>query len=208
MTMTDLSGGTRGCRRSRARALAALLVLLVLPGCRGGDRVEPVVLEDHTIGGDFELTDHRGEAFRLSDHRGKVALLFFGFTNCPDVCPTTLSTVAEVERRLGDDRDRLLTVFVSVDPERDTPEVLRTYVEHFKIHGVGVTAPPVRLDPVVARYAAHYEIEPSDSALGPTVAHSSYLYLIDQEGQVRYVFRYGEHPERIAQGVRQLMIDE
>jgi protein SCO1 len=186
-------------------ALALLMGLLLAPACRGGERIEPVVLEDHTIGGDFVLTDHRGAPFRLADHRGTVMLLFFGFTNCPDVCPMTLARVAEVERRLGADRDRLLTVFVSVDPDRDTPATLQTYVDHFAINAVGVTAPPRELDPVVAQYAAHYEIEESDSALGPMVAHSSYLYLIDQQGRVRYVFRYGERPERIAQGVRLLL---
>jgi cytochrome oxidase Cu insertion factor (SCO1/SenC/PrrC family) len=206
MTTTFLAGGVR--QRPLGAALALLAGVLLAAGCRGAERTEPVVLEDHTIGGDFVLTDHRGQPFRLSEHRGKVALLFFGFTNCPDVCPTTLATVAEVERRLGADRERLLTVFVSVDPERDTPEALRTYIDHFRINAVGVTAPPAELDPVVAQYAAHYEIEQSDSALGPMVAHSAYLYLIDQEGRVRYVFRYGEEAERIAEGARQLMSDE
>jgi protein SCO1 len=204
------SPSTRGAVRGRAflRLLLVCLLPLAVPACQIGSlgTTDPVVLEDHTIGGDFVLTDHRGEAFRLADHRGKAMLLFFGFTNCPDVCPTTLATVGEVQRRLGKDRDRLLTVFVSVDPERDTPRALETYVEHFRLNAVGVTGPPAALDPVVAQYAAHYEIEQSDSALGYMVAHSSYLYLIDQQGKVRYVFRYGERPDRIARGVR-LVLD-
>jgi protein SCO1/2 len=200
-------------RGPRAWAATGLLASLALAGCtaapspdavagHGVVAVEPLALQAFDFGGDFELTAHTGKTFKLADHRGQVVLLFFGYTFCPDICPTTLGTMVKVEGLLGPDRERLQTVFVSVDPDRDTPDRLREYLEHFEARAVGVTGPKAQLDVVVAQYAAFYEKQPSDSVMGYTVDHTSRLYLIDRHGKVRYLFRYGEEAETIAKGVR------
>jgi protein SCO1/2 len=168
----------------------------------GVSPAEPLALQTFDFGGDFELPAHTGTAFRLADQRGKVVLLFFGYTFCPDICPTTLATVARVEKLLGTERDRMQTVFVSVDPERDSPERLREYVGLFEARAIAATGTRAQIDAVVARYAAFYEKQMSDSAAGYLVDHTSRLYLIDAHGKVRYLFRYGEEAETIAKGVR------
>lgn len=169
----------------------------------------PAALELQTFdfGGDFELPSHTGQPFRLADARGKAVLLFFGYTYCPDVCPTTLQTMAQVEKLLGEEKGRLQTVFVSVDAERDTLPRLKEYVEHFGINAVAVTAPPAQIDPIVKQYAAYYEKQASDSAMGYLVDHTSRLYLIDPQGRIRHLFRYGEDAKTIAAGVRQVLAE-
>jgi protein SCO1/2 len=164
--------------------------------------VEPLALQDFDFGGDFELPSHTGRPFRLAAERGKVVLLFFGYTYCPDICPTTLGTMAEVEKILGADRARVQTVFVSVDPERDSLERLAEYVRHFEAHAVAATGTKAQVDTVVAQFAAFYEKQASASEAGYLVDHTSRLYLIDPRGKVRYLFRYGEDAETIAKGVR------
>ena len=197
-------------RHARLATALFFSVAFTLPaaGCRSRDAEplrDPVRLESYDFGGDFSLTAHDGRPFRLSDQRGKVVLLFFGYASCPDVCPTTLSTVKQVEEQLGTRRGQLLTVFVSVDPERDTPPVLKQYVDHFGINVVAATGAKPAIDAIVAQYKAHYAIVPSDSALGYLVEHTSILYLIDQEGRVRYLFRYGDPADFIVEGVTQLL---
>lgn len=197
------------CARSR-RPLAAGLVLAALAStaaCRArdaGPASDPVRLDEYDFGGDFQLTAHDGRPFRLSDARGKVVLLFFGYTSCPDICPMTLAAIRQVEERLGTRRDRLLTVFVSVDPERDTPSALKDYLGHFGLNAVGVTGPPSALDPVVSQYKAFYEYVTSDTAMDYLVDHTTTLYLIDRQGKVRHLFGYGDPPERILEGVELL----
>jgi protein SCO1/2 len=200
----------------RGAALAALLVLLVpalacspAPSSqRASARAGALELQTFDFGGDFELPSHTGKPFRLAEQRGKAVLLFFGYTYCPDICPTTLATMAQVEKLLGDERRRLQTVLVSVDPERDTPDRLKEYVEHFGINAVAVTGPPAALDDLVTKYAAYYEKQASDSAMGYLVDHTSRLYLIDPKGRIRYLFRYGEDAKVIATGVRQVLGEE
>jgi protein SCO1/2 len=195
-----LATATLGCRAPEHRSAVDSA------GAPAGN-AGPLALQTFDFGGDFELPAHTGRVFRLADARGKAVLLFFGYTFCPDVCPTTLGTVAQVEKLLGGQRDRLQTVFVSVDPERDTLERLKEYVEHFPIQVVAATDTLARIDPVVQQYAAFYEKQPSDSAMGYLVDHTSRLFLIDTRGKVRYLFRYGETAETIAEGVRLVLAE-
>lgn len=197
----------RPARRLAAGVAVLTLALGPIVGCGRGSAPagDPVRLDEYDFGGDFELTAHDGRPFRLSDARGKVVLLFFGYTSCPDICPMTLATIRQVEERLGPRRDGLLTVFVSVDPERDTPAALERYLGHFGLNAVAVTGPPPKLDPVVSQYKAFYEIVAADTAMDYLVDHSTTLYLIDRQGKVRHLFRYGDPPERILEGVELLL---
>jgi cytochrome oxidase Cu insertion factor (SCO1/SenC/PrrC family) len=156
-------------------------------------------------GANFTLTDQDGRPFQLSGLRGRVVLLFFGYTSCPDACPTTLSKLSKVYKLLGADRDRVVTLFVSVDPGRDTPRVLKDYLKYFRVNAVGLTGTKEEIDRVVSLYGARYEIEKSDSATGYHVNHSTDLYLIDQKGEVAQRFKYEGGTKEIADAVRRLI---
>ncbi len=181
-----------------------LAVLPTVLGCRGGQADDDEELRPLSIGGDFTLTGSDGKPFEMSSLRGKTVLLFFGYTSCPDICPTTLGALAQAYRELGKDdagektADKVKTVFVSVDPEKDTPEKLREYLDYFAVPAVGLTGTPEQLAAVAKQYGASYERVESDSAAGYLIEHSTYLYLIDPVGRVRHLFRYGDKPEEIA----------
>ena len=143
-------------------------------------------------GQDFTLHDQDGQIFHLKDHRGQAVLLFFGYTSCPDVCPTTLSKLARVYKLLGPLRQKVLTVFVTVDPARDTPQKLKEYLQYFNINALGLTGTKEEIDAVVDSYKATYEkVVTNSSALGYMFDHTDYLYLIDTEGKTEHLF----HPE-------------
>ena len=158
------------------------------------------------IGGDFSLTDHNGGRFELASLRHKAVLIFFGYTYCPDACPTTLSKLGSVYRRLGDDAKRVKTLYVSVDPERDTPAVLKADLANFSVDALGLTGTKAQIDRVVAMYGAAYRIEPTpESAAKYTVSHTTTLYLLDGRGQTRIRFRYEAGVDEIVKGIRSVL---
>ncbi len=157
-----------------------------------------------SAGGDFTLTDHNGEKFRLADQRGKVILLFFGYTSCTEACPVILSRINSVFKQLGPDRDKAMAVFISVDPQRDTPQALREYVKYFSTHTIALTGKKEEIDVVVEQYGAKYEIEKSDSALGYHVSHTTDIYLINQRGELRSRFKHTERAALMVEGIKRL----
>jgi cytochrome oxidase Cu insertion factor (SCO1/SenC/PrrC family) len=158
------------------------------------------------VGGDFTLTDQNGKPFELSQLRGKIALLFFGYTLCPDACPATLARLTRTYALLGPElRDQVVTVFVSVDAGRDKPQTMKEYLDYFDINAVGLSGTKQQIDPIVAKYGARYEIVDAGSAAGYLVNHSTDLYLIDQAGKVHQVFKHEDPPEKIAAGVKELL---
>lgn len=158
------------------------------------------------IGGDFALTDHNGAPFTLSQLRGKVVLVFFGYSLCPDVCPTTLSKLSVVSRRLGDDAARVKTVYITVDPARDTPEVLKADLQSFRLDAVGLTGSRAAVDSVVRLFGASYQIVPTpESAARYTVTHSTTLYALDARGRVRMTFAYEAGVDEIVAGIRRII---
>jgi protein SCO1/2 len=157
-------------------------------------------------GGDFALTDHDGKPFRLSSLRGRAVLIFFGYTSCPDACPTTLSKLSSVYRQLGNDARRLKTLYISVDPDRDTPPVLKADLGAFDLDALGLTGTKAEIDRVVAEYGAEYKIIPTPtSVMKYTVAHSTTLYLLDAAGRVRVEFPYEATVDQIVSGVRAVL---
>lgn len=141
---------------------------------------------------DFTLTDQDGNTFQLKDHRGKVILLFFGYLSCPDICPVTMSRISRVYQLLSpQEKEQVLTTFISVDSDRDTPAKIKEYLDYFDMKAVGLSGNPLIVDEVVAEYKAWYEKVGVDSALGYLIDHTTYVYLIDREGNVRALF----HPE-------------
>src|SRR5262245_50130566 len=177
------------------------LLLLLLLSCALGITA---AAQQSDAGGNFTLTDHNDKPFRLADQRGKVVLLFFGYTSCTEACPVILSRINSVFKQLGAEREKVLAVFISVDPQRDTTQVLREYVKYFSAHTVALTGKKEELDAVVKQYGAKYEIEKSDSALGYHVSHTTDIYLIDQRGALRSRFNHTDRADLMAEGVKRL----
>ena len=154
--------------------------------------------------GDFTLTESSGEIFSLKDHRGKVVLLFFGYTSCPDICPMSLAKLAKVRSLLGAMNEKVMTVFVTVDPQRDTAARLKEYLEYFDDRTIGLTGTKREIDKVVHAYKASYQKILNNSSLGYTINHTSIIYLIDGQGKVRYLFHQDDSPEKIASIIKEI----
>jgi protein SCO1/2 len=190
------------------RRLAVLAAVVVAQAASAGCQATPSTpaLPVLPIGGDFVLTDHDGRPFTLQSQRGKVVLIFFGYSSCPDACPTTLSKLSSVARRLGDDRAKLQALYISVDPDRDTPPVLKADMANFSVGAIGLTGRKDDLDAVVKQYAAAYEIVPTpESAASYTISHTTTVYALDPQGQVRMTFPYGATVDEIVNGIRQIL---
>lgn len=157
-------------------------------------------------GGDFTLQSADGPV-SLKDYRGKVVLLYFGYTKCPDVCPTSLSFLTQALNDLTDaELKQVQGIFVSVDPKRDTPEVLKEYVEYFHPRLVGVTGTVEEVAEVAALYGAqYYEVELEGSAFGYSVNHSAVTYLITPGGVLRFIFPHGTPPQVIVEAIRYVL---
>jgi len=188
------------------RWFALLLVMILLTGFTWKDpTVAGLTHPTDSPGNDFALTDQDGRPFRLSQLRGKMVFLFFGYTHCPDACPTTMAKLSQVFKLLGRNSDQVMTVFVSVDPGRDTTSVLKSYLAYFHMNSVGLTGTKEEIDVVVKQYGAKYEIEQSDSAAGYHINHSTDLYLLDQKGELVRTFSYSDGVQVIVDGVEQMI---
>ncbi len=157
---------------------------------------------------DFALTDQEGEEFRLSDTAGKVRLVYFGYTNCPDICPTTLLTWKDAHKQLGDDAEDVEFIMVTVDPEFDTPEVLRKFVRAFHPSFVGLSGTMAELTPVWASFRVQVEKEAMpDSAAGYSVGHTAATFVLDKEGRLRLKFPFTATSEELVQDIRRLLAE-
>ncbi|KXX64944.1 SCO family protein [Marichromatium gracile] len=190
--------------------IALSLVLLVPVGWLLFERLPPSVPEPTLAsapqGGDFTLVSAAGPV-SLSGLRGKVVLIYFGYTWCPDICPTNLAIIAHALGQLTPEvRERVQVLFVSVDPERDDPERLRQYTAYFHPGIIGLTGTPEQLAEVAARYGAAYRrVEQSDSALGYLVDHSANTALVDPEGRLVGQLPHATAPERIVERIHGLL---
>lgn len=137
------------------------------------------------VGGPFRLTSHRGDRVDETTFRGKVQVLFFGFTNCPDVCPTALNLMSDLLDQLGSDARQFQPIFVTVDPERDTTEVLARYVAAFHESIVGLTGTETEIATIAKAFHVYYKKVAIDSALGYVMDHTASIYVLDREGVFR-----------------------
>ena len=168
-------------------ALAALLAA----GCERGPRFKSTDVTGADYGKALELTDHTGRPRRLEDFRGKAVVVFFGFTHCPDVCPTTLADLSQVMKSLGADADRVQVLFVTVDPERDTPDVLAKYVGAFDPRFLALYGDAAATQRAAREFKVFYEKR--KTAEGYSVDHSGQTYVIDAQGRLRLFVR----PDRL-----------
>ncbi|NOH04289.1 MAG: SCO family protein [Chloroflexi bacterium] len=137
--------------------------------------------------------------------RQRIVLLFFGYTSCPDVCPTTLAEMKQVMDALRDDAQHVQVVFISVDPERDTPEKIQAYANHFHPSFIGLSGAEAELEPVWQAYSIFREVVQSDSALGVIVNHTARTYLVDAQGNLRLSYAYGTPVEDIVHDIKLLL---
>lgn len=159
------------------------------------------------IGGDFEMTDGDGKPFKLSDLKGNVVVLSFGYTHCPDVCPTELLTYSDTLKQLGDDAKNVKVVFASVDPERDTPELIGKYAKQFNPEFIGITATEGQALQVIKQQyrVVSAKVNQKEDSANYLVDHTSGAYLIDKEGEVAIFSPYGSEPDAIAADIRTLL---
>lgn len=153
----------------------------------------------------FSLTDHDGKPRTLADFQGKVVVIFFGYTQCPDVCPTSMSELAEAKRLLGPDGERLQGLFVSVDPERDTPEVMKAYMASFDPGFLALYAAPDALPALTKSFRIYYKKVEGKTPTSYTMDHSAGSYVYDTQGRVRLYTRYGSGAQALAGDVKKLL---
>jgi len=155
---------------------------------------------------DFPLPDHNGQPRSIGDFSGKVVVVFFGYTQCPDVCPTTLAELVEVRKLLGADGDRLQALFITIDPERDTPEVLKAYVANFDPGFLALRpGSPEQLAALAKDFKVYYKKAEGRTPTSYTMDHSAGSYVYDTKGKLRLYTRYGSGAPALASDIRQLL---
>jgi protein SCO1 len=153
----------------------------------------------------FELTDHNGQVRHLTDFAGKIVVMFFGYTQCPDVCPTSMAELAEVKKALGPDGDKLQGLFVTVDPERDKPEMLKAYMANFDPTFLALTTTPEKLAELAKDYKVYYKKVDGKTPTSYTMDHSAGSYVYDTKGQLRLFTRYGSGPAALVADIKLLL---
>jgi protein SCO1/2 len=190
-------------------ALAFLAFLAALAACSGGKpSFNSVDVTGAEFGRDFALTDHTGKARTLSDFKGKAVAVFFGFTQCPDVCPTTLAEMKEVRSRLGADADRLQVVFITIDPERDTPELLGKYVPAFDPSFIGLYGDADTTARTAKEFKVFFQKSQGTTPGSYSMDHTAATFIYDPQGRLRLFAKYGMGPDALAQDIKRLLAGE
>jgi protein SCO1/2 len=180
-------------------------ITLLLTGCSEPPRFISTDLSTVDWGKDFSLTDHHGNPAHLADFRGKAVVMFFGYTQCPDVCPTTLSTMREAMNLLGPDAARVQVLFVTVDPARDTRQLLAQYVPAFHPSFVGLYADEKTIAATAKDFKVFYAKQPGKTPDSYSVDHSTGSYAFDANGKLRLLLRHGETPANVAADLKALL---
>ncbi|WP_124553617.1 SCO family protein [Methylophilus methylotrophus] len=187
--------------------LALILLTTLLVACQQGSSASFIGtdLTGTQFGKPLSLTDHTGKLRSMNDFKGKVVVLFFGYTHCPDVCPTTMSDLKQTMKLLGDKADDVQVLFVTVDPERDTQEVLAQFVPGFDPRFIGLRGTVEEVAANLSEYKVYAAKVSEPGKSGYTMDHSAGLYVFDKTGAPRIYLGYGEKPENIAHDLRLLL---
>jgi len=186
-----------------------LALSLLVAGC-GPSAPSKAVFQGTDITGvewgkDFNLVDHTGQRRSLVDFHGKAVALFFGYTHCPDVCPTTLGEMAQTLKQLGKDADKVQVLFVTLDPARDTPAVLAQYVPSFNPTFLGLTGTEAEVAIVAKSFKVFYQKQESSSKMGYTLDHSANTFVFDPQGRLRLMYSFGRGVAPMVQDINQLL---
>jgi protein SCO1/2 len=188
------------------RCVGLVACLFVLAACEPTKRsFNSVDITGANYAREFSLTDHTGQKRTLNDYRGKVVLVFFGYTQCPDVCPTTMADMAQVKAKLGGAGDRLQVIFITVDPERDTQQLLANYVPGFDPSFVGLYGSADETARVAKEFKVIYQKVPGKTPTSYTIDHTAGSYVFDPQGRVRLFVRHSQSIESIADDIKRLM---
>jgi protein SCO1/2 len=189
------------------KLLLATVFAALLAGCGAAPEAPKFKLTDVTgvgFGRELNLTDHDGKPRTLADFRGKVVTVFFGFTHCPDACPTTLAEMALVAKELGPDADKLQVLFVTVDPERDTPQVLKQYVPSFNPAFLGLYGDAAATSAAAKEFKVFYQKQPVKGG-SYSVDHGAGTFIIDRQGRLRLFAQYGQGAPALLHDIRLLL---
>ncbi|OVZ55514.1 cytochrome c oxidase assembly protein [Pigmentiphaga sp. NML080357] len=195
----------RVSRRFVLRSGAAAIAAALLAACGKKPSFNSTDVSGSDLGTDLSLTDFNGNPRTLQDFKGKVLVVFFGFVQCPDVCPTALAEFKQVKNQLGQDGERLQVVFVTVDPERDTPEILREYVTQFDPSFLGLRGDADATARVAKSFKVFYAKVPGKEPGSYTVDHTAGVYIYDPEGHLRLFARHNTGAEALTSDIRQLL---
>jgi len=189
-----------------ALRLCLLVLLLALGACQQGKPdFRATDITGASFGQDFALTDHTGKPRALADFRGRVVVMFFGFTHCPDVCPATLAELAAAVKKLGTDGDKVQVLLVTVDPERDTPQVLSQYVTAFDPRFLALRGTAEETARVAKEFKIIYQKVAGARPDSYTMDHSAGTYIFDTQGRLRLYVSYGQGPEVFAHDIALLL---
>ncbi len=198
-------------RRRLLLALAAAAALAACDGMLPGGTAKPSFKGVDITGAEYArtlaLTDADGQPRTLADYKGKVVVVFFGYTQCPDVCPTTMAELAEVKRSLGSDGARVQGIFVTVDPERDSAELLKAYVANFGPDMIGLRGTPEQIAAAAKEFKVYYGKVPGKTDTSYTVDHTAGSYVFDSQGRVRLFTRYGTGAQALADDLKLLLAE-
>jgi len=186
-----------------SRLFWSIITCSLIAGCNGAPQFKSTDITGAPYGQTLELADHHGKPRRLEDWRGKVVVLFFGFTHCPDICPTTLAEIAQAVKTLGPDAERVQVLMVSVDPERDTPEALAKYVTAFDPRFLALRGDLAATRKVAGEFKIYFEKAKSGESY--TVNHSAQSYVIDPQGRLRLLVRHDRIGEDLASDLKTLL---
>lgn len=197
-------------KRNTLKTIAACALLVsaggMLTACsKGKPEFRGVDISEVDYARDFPLPDHNGQQRSIKDFSGKVVVVFFGYTQCPDVCPTTMQEMAEVKRMLGKDGDRLQAIFVTVDPERDTADMLKAYMGNFDPSFLALRGTPEQTAAVAKDFKIYYKKVEGKTDTSYTMDHSAGSYVYDPAGRLRVYHRYGSGAQALAADVATLL---
>lgn len=197
-------------KRAFVRLLGASVLTMgagaVLSSCtKEGPAFRGVNISRADYAQDFALMDHNGQLRRLQDFRGKAVVVFFGYTQCPDVCPTSLQELAQTKELLGKDGERLQGIFISLDPARDQPEMLKAYMGNFDPSFLALRPTPEQLPALAKDFKIYYKKVDGPTPTSYTLDHSAGSYLYDPAGKLRVYARYGSGAQALAADVRNLL---
>ena len=201
-----MTRSTLGLRR-HFLSLCLVVAGLGLAGCKDSPSFSAVDITGADYATGFSLTDHNGQARTLADFKGKVVVIFFGYTQCSDVCPTSMTELAQAKQLLGADGDKLQGLFVSVDPERDTPEIMKAYMANFDPGFLALYAAPNALPELTKSFRIYYKKVDGKTPTSYTMDHSAGSYVYDTQGRVRLYTRYGGGAQALADDVKKLLAE-
>jgi protein SCO1 len=194
-----------GARFIRAIGLFGLIFVLLTACAEKKPEFRSIDLTGADYAKNFSLPDVNGQTKTLADFKGKVVVLFFGFAQCPDVCPTTMAEIASVKKSLGKDGERVTAVFITVDPERDTPQVLKAYMESFDPSFTALRGSPEQTAQLAKDFKVYYKKVEGKSPTSYTIDHTAASFVYDPEGKLRLYTRYGMGAQALTDDLKILL---